>query len=850
MRISYALIILLLLCAAGATTLNIVSDPLTYVTHADESGSTGSPAPWGAWNLAVVTVCDVAGGQGISDGIATDPAKNSWNWFDRNFRVPGCINTATLTIAGEDAVRSWINGLLVETRGTVLGIVPPPLVCDACTTTNYNVMPYLHFGQNEFSAFVRHYKRAAPTCLYYKLTIDYSDSNPPAITVTAPTQGVTYFIGTTPALSYTVADNCDPNPTVTVTGYDVTIGSHTINITAVDLNGNKNTVLITYTVAYPAASSPPDTSMCYISNLSADNGSIIGDTDDKVRRAEELGTTNTPDPASWDAWRNTAVIVDDTNPARPHPDGNPSIHWISSEPDNSINAPPFLPDIKRDTWREFTKCFDVCAVNSARLQITGDDALQITLNGQLVDTIDEITGPADWGPGDQPWRNMYTYDVTNKVHDGVNLLDILVRNYDLGDPTVTSNPTGTTYKLAVTSNDTTAPTITVNAPQDGATYTFGFVPLPSYSAVDTCDSAPVTSDIGYSGAMGTHTMVVRAVDKYGNIATTSVTYTVAAPPTYAGTNVICPAAPPYPPCCVSREFWEGGWIYLAFLAMSSIILLFAIVYMILKLTGKNDLVISGTMVEVWIKDEAYQILISLIIIILLIMVLSMICNVFITLAGSDPFLIAHSYLNSLIWDKTLNLATNAFQYSVVCQLLAAFRLQIGPGSLGVGYNPNAGARALSMCFDFIYAFFAGISASLMIQDMALSVIQAFAFRIMLPIGIIFRIFPFLRKAGGFLIALALGLYIVFPLCFVMNKMIVDSVLSTITLPVLETLVEPFVTTIISPFMPFALIGLYDLMRQAAELIPQALFLPTLNLVITFTFIKNAARILSQNFAEG
>jgi hypothetical protein len=308
-------------------------------------------------------------------------------------------------------------------------------------------------------------------------------------------------------------------------------------------------------------------------------------------------------------------------------------------------------------------------------------------------------------------------------------------------------------------------------------------------------------------------------------------------------NVQCPAAPPYPPCCISSEWWTGGWINLAFTGIFLILLSFSIIYMVSMIIVKPEWI-------VWIKDEFYQILISVAMMVLLIFVLSVICEIFVTLAGDDPFRIAHNYLNGLVWDKTLNLATTAFQYSVLCQQVAGYRMMMGPGSLGTGFMPFAGLKAFAVNFDFIYGLFAGISASLMIQDMGLSIIQAFAFRIMLPLGILFRIFPFLRRAGGMFIALSLGLYIVYPLCFVMNKMVVDSVIPTISLPSLSGMVENYLTVVLSPFMPLALLGLYSLMEQAAFLIPQAVFLPTLNLVITLTFIKNAARVLSQNFAEG
>jgi len=577
---------------------------------------------------------------------------------------------------------------------------------------------------------------------------------------------------------------------------------------------------------------------CRVADMRVASGAMVSDTKDIVRHAEELDNQNVSDPSTWTNWKDAEIAACDSESWRPHVDNDPTIHWISYEYNNSL-------DFHRDTWREFKKCFDVCSVTSATLKITADDAFQVRINGNVVATVDEITGIATWGPGDQTWTNIYTFDVKNFIHDGQNELDILVRNYDLDepdDPALAQNPTGVTYKLEIQSQDSQAPTITVNSPSDGATYVAGMVPLPSYSATDNCDQNPTVSHMGYSTAVGTHTMTVTAVDRDGNTASVAVTYTVVAPAAPPSTSIMCPPTPPYPPCCISNEWWTGGWIYLAFMGMGTILLLLAIVYMVAKILVKREW-------EVWVKDEFYQTIISVAIMILLVLVLSVICNVFITLAGNDPFLIAHTYLNGLVWDKTLNLATTAFQYSIICQMVAGYKMMVGPGGLGTGFMPNAGLRAVAVCFDYIYAFFAGISASLMVQDIGLSIIQAFAFRIMLPLGILFRIFPFLRKAGAMLIALALGLYIVYPLCFVMNKMIVDTVIPQISLPPVEFFVQSFLIGVVSPLIPLALVGLYSLMKEAAFLIPQAVFLPTLNLVITLTFIKNAARILSQNFEE-
>ncbi|NYZ75743.1 hypothetical protein H0N98_00650 [Candidatus Micrarchaeota archaeon] len=305
-------------------------------------------------------------------------------------------------------------------------------------------------------------------------------------------------------------------------------------------------------------------------------------------------------------------------------------------------------------------------------------------------------------------------------------------------------------------------------------------------------------------------------------------------------------------CCISSDWETGGWIYLISVGLSIIFLSFSIIYMSSKIFDKPEWV-------VWIKDEFSQAVISVVIVVTLVIVLGAICYIFNNLAGGDPFQIAHGYLNEVVWDKTINFATTAFQDSLICQLVAGYKTQMGQSSLGVTFHQSAGLKLVATDLDFLYALFAGLSASLMVQDIGLSIIQAFAFRIMLPLGILFRVFPFLRKAGAMLIALSIGLYIVFPLCFVMDKAVVDSVINQpgfqnsliMNVAQLQTIgVSTIVLSFISPFLPWALIDLVWLMAQAALLLPQAIFLPTLNLVITLTFVKNAARVLSQNFGEG
>ena len=90
-----------------------------------------------------------------------------------------------------------------------------------------------------------------------------------------------------------------------------------------------------------------------------------------------------------------------------------------------------------------------------------------------------------------------------------------------------------TGSFAVTVRDTTAPSITVDVPVDGATYTAGQVVTASYRCADTASpltlcAGPVASGGALDTAtVGSHTFTVQARDGAGNTASRTVTYRVA-----------------------------------------------------------------------------------------------------------------------------------------------------------------------------------------------------------------------------------------------------------------------------------------------------------------------------------
>jgi hypothetical protein len=103
-------------------------------------------------------------------------------------------------------------------------------------------------------------------------------------------------------------------------------------------------------------------------------------------------------------------------------------------------------------------------------------------------------------------------------------------------------------------NDTTAPTITLSAPTDGATYTAGDSVAASYGCADDGQVASCAGPVANGAAIdtasaGTKTFTVDATDGQGNHASKTVTYTVVAaapapaPPATPEPPVVAPPVP-------------------------------------------------------------------------------------------------------------------------------------------------------------------------------------------------------------------------------------------------------------------------------------------------------------------
>jgi len=141
--------------------------------------------------------------------------------------------------------------------------------------------------------------------------------------------------------------------------------------------------------------------------------------------------------------------------------------------------------------------------------------------------------------------------------------------------------------------------------------------------------------------------------------------------------------------------------------------------------------------------------------------------------------------------------------------------------------------------DMLFSFFVG---SLNVQLILLQFFKAIAIEFILPAGIILRAIPPTRSGGSFLIALAFGLYIVFPFGYVVSGEVSKTVWEEY-----KKLPQPSKTLIevAFPSIPQTFSTLFNLFDSFSLLIPQATIIPLFVFTITIAFVNSFTEFIRE-----
>lgn len=251
-----------------------------------------------------------------------------------------------------------------------------------------------------------------------------------------------------------------------------------------------------------------------------------------------------------------------------------------------------------------------------------------------------------------------------------------------------------------------------------------------------------------------------------------------------------------------------------------------------------------------------------------------ICFAYNYLVGLQPVSINGASYPTLIDTSIGLLAPVSILYAGLA-LLGSVKLSIG--IIGIGFSGVL--TPILTALDYMIEILTAAVISIEVQGMLLKFISIVAMPVLLPIGIVLRTIYVTRRLGGAIMAIAIGLFAVFPLTYVLNASLASSYLTGLS----NSSINTFITTetsannnlissatqvnanakpqqisgIVASFT-IAINGLVtgfegflnQLDNIVALIIIEVFFLPVFSLILTAISIRELARILGSEITFG
>ncbi len=413
------------------------------------------------------------------------------------------------------------------------------------------------------------------------------DNTAPTVTINAPVNGKTYLSTSVPPVDYTIND-IDPNPAITNDGWNNSPGTWTVTVTATDAAGNVGSASSTYYVVPPDSDAP--TVLASQDPLAVINGWNNTDVAVTLTATDNAGGSGVKEIHWSDSFDGSSSVFsgattsftlsaegshnisyyavdNDGNSGSGNP-GTMMVNIDKTAPLITINSPgnggvyqsDNLPqeDIKVTDNLDPTPAWDVIGDGSDEgvhaMTVTATDAAGNTGTASITYTVDNtpplvsINAPADGGiykTGCVPAADYIVTDALDlnpvvvvtgySTAEGVHTITVTATDA-AGNPG-TDSATYTVKGKPPACVDKTPPFIIIKSPRAKDYYTWEILKIhfgvqdyqsgvASYSA--TLDGNPAKNGqaIDLVNIVGSHTFIVTATDKAGNVATKSVKFNV------------------------------------------------------------------------------------------------------------------------------------------------------------------------------------------------------------------------------------------------------------------------------------------------------------------------------------
>jgi hypothetical protein len=241
--------------------------------------------------------------------------------------------------------------------------------------------------------------------------------------------------------------------------------------------------------------------------------------------------------------------------------------------------------------------------------------------------------------------------------------------------------------------------------------------------------------------------------------------------------------------CEFGSKYISSWIPTSLIVILTVITVLSFLYSLSPFLGGY-----GRRLKIQLKEEFVQVAISIFLISSIVLVLKPSCDLLKSIGSmlyqpGDPFLQSEIYLQFLLI-KGINLYAEGYLYEIrffILSNLVGNVPQLGWISQGessqvalkFGGIPTSGPfiSMLNTLDSIINAFVTVAFSSIFILLLIVEFSEMYAFQLILPLGIICRVVPQLRRGADFFIALSIGLYIFLPALMIMNSYLTTKVIS-------------------------------------------------------------------------
>ncbi len=362
---------------------------------------------------------------------------------------------------------------------------------------------------------------------------------------------------------------------------------------------------------------------------------------------------------------------------------------------------------------------------------------------------------------------------------------------------------------------------------------------------------------------------------------------------------------------ISLQDSPTNWLFLSLLGVFTVFGIAVAVYLI----GKT---VNIPQISAWGKNEMWQIIASVILIVLLLALIEPLNEIGKLNNPSCPHpgdcdgrlcgggindrcsLLQSSYYYSEAMASELGfMSTHLFVINTLLKSLYSYEFSITPfNMIGVSYDLSSMFSITSKITDWSLVVMGPAILSWIGNMFILCFASGKMLAIFLPLGLILRSFPSTRSVGGGLIALALGLYFVYPFMLNINNVIMSSYMGlespselinyaqksflgistglfnrpgreitmAIVTPLYQTAKNSLTNGVLSMYTIYSLNppllaimisnlylnAFYSLLQEAVYLVMIGSFvLPLFNIFITFTFIQEIGKFIGSdmNMAE-